>query len=181
MKTFIVILAVATSVTEARGDFPLSKAEAWQLGFVAVAALLTSLSNEASKLREGEKFSPPHFLGDAGLGVMAGIAAPLLISWIVEHFAQIRIDWRASVGLSILGAFVGRDFLMWAWGLLKSIGDLIAKLKGLKVSFDESKGGQDAGTQTRPPSTSPDAGNDFPATSDVQPLPDDARGGDGRA
>lgn len=181
-KTFIMLLAATVTVREASAEFPLTHNELWQLLFVVVAALLTSLSNEASKHREGERFSPLHFFGDVGLGLMAGIAIPLVITWLFEHFTDSTTDWRASVGLSIMGAYVGRDALRGLWNLFLAVGELAAKLKGLKVSFDQVKGGNDAAGENSPaPSGPPGEPDAFPEGSDVQPLPEDSRGGDGRA
>lgn len=181
-KTFILLLAVTVTAREASGEFPLTHNELWQLLFVVVAALFTSLSKEASKHRESEGFSPLHFFGDVGLGLMAGVAIPLVISWVVEHFTDSTADWRASVGLSIMGAYMGHDALRGLWNLLVGAGELAAKLKGLKISFDAMKGGSDVGTQeTSGPAGGPPPETGFPAGSDVTPLPDDSRGGDGRA
>lgn len=144
-KTSIILLAATLTAREAHGDFPLSHSDLWSLLFVAVAALLTSFSNEASKQREGEKFVLLHFVGDVGMGLMAGIAVPLIITWIFEHYTQAQADWRASVGLSILGAYIGRDALKALWNGLLVIGEVAAKLKGMKVTFDpKTKGGTDA-------------------------------------
>ncbi|RJF74907.1 hypothetical protein D3875_02620 [Deinococcus cavernae] len=167
-KTFIILAAVTMTAHEARGGFPLSHSDLWSLLFVAVAALLTSFSNEASKQREGEKFVLLHFVGDVGMGLMAGIAVPLIITWIFEHYSQSRADWRASVGLSILGAYIGRDALKALWNGLLAIGEVAAKLKGMKVSFDpKTKGGTDAESGTATP------------TGDTETA--DQTGGEGRA
>lgn len=128
------------------GGFPLTPEESWQLLFVIIAALLTSVSNEASKRRDGETFTAMRFWGDVGLGVMAGICIPLLVTFAFEHLSKSQADWRASVGLSVLGAYVGRDALRAAWSVLQAIGEFAGKLKGISIKFDppkpdDSKGG----------------------------------------
>lgn len=164
-KSLFIMLVLTFTAKEATvtGDFPLSNSELWQLLFVFLAALFTSLSNEASKRREGETFVPMRFLGDVGLGVMAGMCIPLLITWAFEHLTKTTTDWRASVGLSILGAYIGRDSLQWAWTMVKSASEFVGRLKGMKVSFDN------------PASPTP------PADPPPPPPPPTAPGGDDHA
>lgn len=132
---FLMAVSVLTAKEASNGGLPLSQEEAWQFLFVVLAALATSLSNEAAKRREGDSFVLMRFWGDVGLGVMAGICVPLLITAIFEHFSTDTADWRASIGLSILGAYIGRDALSALWNGLLSLGQLAAKLKGVTVSF----------------------------------------------
>ncbi|MBB5234488.1 hypothetical protein [Deinococcus budaensis] len=139
-KALVIMVATALTASEASSSgLPLSQAEAWQLLFVFLAALATSLSNEAAKRREGDGFVLMRFWGDVGLGVMAGICVPLLITAVFEHFSSSTADWRASIGLSILGAYIGRDALGALWNGLLSLGQLAAKLKGINVSFTPPK------------------------------------------
>jgi MFS family permease len=154
-KSLFIMLALTFTAKEAAvtGDFPLSGSELWQLLFVFLAALFTSLSNEASKRREGETFVLMRFLGDVGLGVMAGMCIPLLITWAFEHLTKTTTDWRASVGLSILGAYIGRDALQWAWSMVKSASEFVGRLKGMKISFDGAT--PPADPPPPPPPTSP--------------------------
>ncbi|WP_295823114.1 hypothetical protein [uncultured Deinococcus sp.] len=147
-KTVVILAASALAATEAgkATAFPLSAAEAWQYAFVLVAAVFASLATENSKRRQDVPFYAPAFYGNVGLGVMAGLALPLLLGAIYEHFAHTGADFKASVGLSILGAYTGRDVLRGLWTLLLAIGTLVAKLKGLKVTFEPEpppKGGDE--------------------------------------
>lgn len=132
--------ATALAANEASGQgFPLTPGESWTLAFVVIIAFLTSLSNEASKRHEGDTFVPSRFWGNVGLGLAAGICIPLLTTVALEHFFQVKVDWRASIGLSILGAYMGREALGAAWTGLKSLGELAGKLKGIRIRFDPPK------------------------------------------
>lgn len=171
-KSLLILLALTFTAKEATGttgDFPLTGSDLWQLLFVFLAALFTSLSNEASKRREGETFVPMRFLGDVGLGLMAGMCIPLLITWAFEHLTKSTTDWRASVGLSILGAYIGRDALQWAWSMVKAASEFVGRLKGMKISFD-------GGSSSDPPSAPPPTADPPPP-----PPPPPSSGGDDHA
>lgn len=123
MEKFLILTlaAVTTVVSQESAEFPLSQAERWQLLFIVVAALLTSLSTESAKQADDQKINRLRFFGNVGLGVMAGIAAPLLIGIVTETVLGKHTGWEGAVGLSILGAYFGRDMLQWLFGLVKAV------------------------------------------------------------
>lgn len=138
----VAVGAALTGAEAAKGSgFPLSSDEAWQMAFVLIAALFTSASNAASKRRDGRAVRLTPFLGDVGLGVAAGVCAPLLITAVAEHFG-VESDWRASVGLSILGAYVGRDLLRALYTAGLWVAEGAARLKGIQISFKQPPGGK---------------------------------------
>lgn len=110
---------VLVATASAPPDFPLSRSEGWQLLFVVIAATLTSISNEASKQADGEAFHALRFFGNVGICTMAGIATPLFTGWVLKTDA----NWQASIGLSIVGAYFGRDVLTWLYSLVTKRGD----------------------------------------------------------
>ena len=155
-KLLVILLSAALTVSEtSQSDFPLSASERWQFLFIVIAAVLTSLSTESSKQTDEEKFRPMRFFGSVGLGVAAGVAAPLFIAWLAEALLKVHTDWRASIGLSIMGAYFGRDMLQWLFSLVKA-------LKRLKIGLSPEEDDQgDSPNPPAPPTPSPEsAGGD---------------------
>jgi len=139
-KTVIVMVASAVATKELSGQaFPFTPPELWTIAFILAAAFLTSISNEASKKRKGSVFVPARFWGNVGLGVMTGLAMPLLLKALLEHFTSAQVDPGVSIGLGVLGAYVGRDFLSAGWTALQAVGQFFALAKGVSVSFDKQK------------------------------------------
>lgn len=142
-KIAVLLLSAALTVSETnQSDFPLTGSERWQLLFIVIAAVLTAISTEASKQADNERFRPMRFFGSVGLGVAAGIAAPLVIAWIADLLLKVHTDWRASIGLSIMGAYFGRDMLQWLFSLVKA-------LKRLKIGLSPEEDEQ--GDSANPP------------------------------
>lgn len=138
-KLLIVMTASTLAANELTGAaLPFTEGELWSLLFVLIAALFTAVSKEASKASRGP-FKPARFWGNVGLGVMAGVCAPLLIEYVVQHWTGKPLTGGASVGLGILGAYAGRDFLKAAYGALLAVGQFAAKLKGLSINYDPDK------------------------------------------
>lgn len=140
MEKFLIVMTASTLAANELGGtpFPFTQGELWSLLFVLIASLLTAISKEASKASRGP-FKPGRFYGNVGLGVMAGMCAPLLIEYVVQHYTGKPLTGGASIGLGILGAYAGRDFLKAAYGALLSIGQFAAKLKGISISYDQAK------------------------------------------
>ncbi|GGL16051.1 hypothetical protein [Deinococcus radiotolerans] len=140
MEKFLIVLSASTlAANELSGpQFPFTQGELWSLAFVLAASLLVAISKEASKASRGP-FKAGRFWGNVGLGVAAGMCAPLLIEYVVQHYTGKPLTGGASVGLGILGAYAGRDFLKAAYSALLSLGQAFAKLKGFSISYDQSK------------------------------------------
>lgn len=138
-KVLIVMTASTLAAKELTGsEFPFTPNELWTLLFVLVAASITAVSKEASRNTRGP-FKPARFWGSVGLGSVAGLAMPLLLSYAVEHLTGNTLTGGASIGLGVLGAYAGRDALKFGFQLLLALGEVIGKLKGLSISFDPDK------------------------------------------
>lgn len=138
-KLVVLLVSAAITTSEFQSEFPISRSEGWDLLIILAAATLTSLSNESSKQAEGKPFRPLRFFGNVGLCIAAGVSFPLLIGWAAEKLFHVNSDYRFNIGLSVLGSYFGRDALSMLFGLVKSAGELAARLKGMKISFDSNK------------------------------------------
>lgn len=138
-KFLIVTAASALAAKELGGDsFPFTSNELWTFLFILLAGFGTSWSKESTRPARGV-FQPRRFWGSVGLGVAAGLCIPLLLDFSFQYVTGHSLTGKASIGLGILGAYVGRDALAAAWTVLQAVGTLLAKLKGLSVSFDGEK------------------------------------------
>ncbi|MVN88647.1 hypothetical protein GO986_18075 [Deinococcus sp. HMF7620] len=117
---------------------PLTTDELWSLLFVFGASLFTAVSKEASKANRGP-IKPVRFWGNVGLGVMGGMCMPLLLDFVFHYFTSRNLSGGASIGLGILGAYAGQDVLKAGYGVVLSLGEAVAKLKGVSISYDASK------------------------------------------
>ncbi len=138
MEKVLIIFAaslIASKEATNTAGFPISGEEGWQFLFVIVTSIIASLANESVKRKRDIPFYAPNFWGSVVLGSLAGLAFPLLIDTVYTYITHQSINWKTSVGLAILGAYMGQETLKAAYAAVIGIGQVVGKLKGVNVSY----------------------------------------------